>query len=111
MSCAFPYIKATTISRMLSASTRLPKQKFCSSEYIVGVDEGLLSQLCVGYCYVKALRNQTNHASTDENLSESDKQLLEAYGYDFADLSLKTVKKNIGLAVQAFRQAVEQATR
>lgn len=54
-----------------------------------------------GYSYIKALRNQINHASAEENLNEEQKNILAKYGYNFDDFSLKTVKANIEHAILA----------
>lgn len=54
-----------------------------------------------GYSYIKALRNQINHASAEENLNEEQKNILAKYGYNFDDFSLKTVKTNIENAILA----------
>ncbi|MDY2923893.1 MAG: TM1812 family CRISPR-associated protein, partial [Treponema sp.] len=54
-----------------------------------------------GYSYIKALRNQINHASAEENLNEEQKNILAKYGYNFDDFSLKTVKANIENAILA----------
>lgn len=54
-----------------------------------------------GYSYIKALRNQINHASAEENLNEEQKNILAKYGYNFDDFSLKNVKANIENAILA----------
>ena len=54
-----------------------------------------------GYSYIKALRNQINHASAEENLNEEQKNILAKYGYNFDDFSLKIVKANIENAILA----------
>ena len=54
------------------------------------------------YAYVKAVRNQSNHASAEENLSDEHKELLKKYGFNFDDNSLEIIKKNLELAAYAF---------
>ncbi len=60
-------------------------------------------RLCYGYLYVKSMRNLSNHASTDENLNEEQKEILASYGYDFSRSDLQTVKKNIQTALDAVK--------
>lgn len=54
------------------------------------------------YAYVKAVRNQSNHASAEENLSDEHKELLKKYGFNFDDNSVEIIKKNLELAAYAF---------
>lgn len=57
-----------------------------------------LANIFYGYIYVKAFRNQINHASSDENLTEEQKNFLENQGYSMK-IDLLTVKKNIEFAL------------
>ena len=58
-----------------------------------------LASIYYGYIYVKAFRNQINHASSDENLTEKQKEFLQDQGYSMK-IDLLTVKKNIEFALK-----------
>lgn len=67
-------------------------------EYCWNCSSIQLASIYYGYIYVKAFRNQINHASSDENLTEKQKEFLQDQGYSMK-IDLLTVKKNIELAL------------
>lgn len=67
-------------------------------EYCWNCSSIQLASIYYGYIYVKAFRNQINHASSDENLTEEQKNFLENLGYSMK-IDLLTVKKNIEFAL------------
>lgn len=67
----------------------------------------IMAKLLYGYVYVKSFRNQTNHALSDETLSEANKQVLAEQGYDFQDNKVETIKKNVNKALKAVEKAAK----
>lgn len=63
-----------------------------------------------GYLYVKSVRNTVNHASSEENLNEEQKQVLSKLGYDFSAYNFTIVKKNISKALNAIKNANVEET-
>lgn len=57
-----------------------------------------------GYLYAKSVRNSINHASSGENLGERQKEVLMKYSYDFQHFDVKTLKKNMKIALQAIEE-------
>lgn len=58
-----------------------------------------------GYIYVKALRNQTNHASSNENLSEKQKFILQDEGFNLSENTVSTVINNIRYSLDIIESA------
>ncbi len=54
-----------------------------------------IAQIYYGYIYAKAMRNLTNHASSDENLSEKQKKILEKKGFDLSKNTVEVITRNL----------------
>ena len=61
------------------------------------------AEVMYGYLYVKSVRNTVNHASSEENLNEEQKNVLSELGYDFTSYDFATVKKNISKALNTIK--------
>ena len=68
---------------------------YIPNSYVFRLDNESIANIYYGYIYAKALRNQTNHASSEENLTSEQKNVLSSKGYDFNTNDLKTACKNI----------------
>lgn len=70
------------------------RKGFVPKSYVFKVDNEIIAQIYYGYIYVKALRNQTNHASSEENLTKDQKDILSSEGYDLCKNNLETCCNN-----------------
>lgn len=64
-----------------------------------------IGDIMYAYLYVKSVRNTTNHASSEENLNEQQKEVLHKHGYDFTANDLKTIRKNVIHALDSIENA------
>lgn len=82
--------------------------EFDNPNYSILIDKKTFAKACYGYIYVKSVRNRTNHASSEDNLTEQQQCFLKNYGYDFTDYNLETVKKNLKIAIKAFKDCSDE---
>ena len=78
-----------------------------NEEYAIAVPYEKFAAVCYGYIYVKNVRNNINHASSDEKFTNAQRKILENYGYDFARYDLKTVRANIEKAINVFADCIK----
>lgn len=64
-----------------------------------------IGEIMYAYLYVKSVRNTANHASSEENLSEKQKNTLRDLGYDFEMNNLRTIRENIIHALESIENA------
>lgn len=66
-----------------------------------------IAQIYYGYIYAKAMRNLTNHASSDENLSDKQKKILEKKGFDLSKNTVEVITKNLDKSLALILQLEE----
>lgn len=71
--------------------------------FSISVTPKQLAEIMYGYIYAKALRNQCNHASTDENLTDAQKLILQSRGYITDNFSVADVTANLRRALDAVK--------
>lgn len=91
-----------TIARKLAYTNKIMQEGFKNSNYTSTISNSRLAKMFYGYIYVKSLRNQINHASSDEILSARQKKMLEPYGYDIHGNGIRSIRKNIELALREY---------
>ena len=78
---------------------------FIPESYVFKVDNERIAQIYYGYMYVKTLRNQTNHASSEEILTKDQKDALCSAGYSMSKNDLETSCDNVLHALMAVTSA------
>ncbi len=64
-----------------------------------------LQEVLYDYIYVKAIRNQINHASENENIRDSEKEFFIELGYEgIREFNLKNIKSDISRAVSRLEE-------
>lgn len=89
-------IKMNTYDKKIYTAESLSEIDFKSSVFKINVPREKLQKVLYDYIFAKALRNQINHASEDQNLNREQKErfkMLKHNQYDIDDLILENVKK------------------
>lgn len=100
--------KKTTIEKKFSAINNIKKGSFNSLNFKTNVSLQSLANVYYGYIYVKNIRNRTNHASSVENFTAEQKNILNKLGYNFEKYDLTTVKNNLWIAVKAVENCFDE---
>ena len=69
--------------------------KINNNNFVLKKSNKDIAQIYYGYIYAKAMRNLTNHASSDENLSEKQKKILEKKGFDLSKNTVEVITRNL----------------
>ncbi len=96
-----PIIEENKLVKKFSAVDRIMNGENINNRYKLNVSNYSLAMMLYGYLYIKAVRNQTNHASSEENLSDGQTDVLSKYGYNFTPHNLDTIKHNVNIALKA----------
>lgn len=98
--------KKDTISVKLTAIDQI-QQNGASDQfkYNEHLDWHWFTKVLYSYVYVKAIRNQINHASSEENLTQEDKEILRKQGLDCSTYSLSTICNNLQFLIDAVKKA------
>lgn len=98
----------STIQKKFDCISRWKTQTFQYFNFNVSSD--LFVKAMYGYLYMKIIRNHTNHASSEDTLTESQKDIFKQLGYKFETSSLKEIRQNIELALSSFKNcySIEQ---
>lgn len=99
--------KADSLTKKIMALQSLKEGTTHPQNLTMNIPSDQMAQICAGYLYVKAVRNQTNHASSKDSLTEECKKILTTYGYDFSNSALKTITRNIRHALQQILLSVQ----
>lgn len=99
----------TTLQKKFNALSKWDRQDH--KRFNIFVPSDILLKAMYGYVYIKAIRNQTNHASSDELLTNNQKEILKQYGYVFETGTLKEIRQNISNALDAFQNCFVQETK
>lgn len=103
----YPIIKLDkTTDKRLYAIREMTEGKYHNNDFGFRVSLQRMAEVCASYEYIRAFRNQTNHASNDENLTPENKQFLSQFGFDFSEVKLTVIRKNIELALNYVKQAI-----
>lgn len=101
--------KKETITNKLEAIARIQQsgapQQF---KYHENLNWQFFEKVLYAYVYVKAVRNQINHASSEENLTEADKQVLLSQGLDCNTHSLSTICENIRFLIENVKDSIKK---
>ena len=63
--------------------------------YVFHSTNEIIVSIYYGYMYAKSLRNQINHASSEDNLTAEQKKTLQRHGFDMAEPTVEIIKKNL----------------
>ena len=96
-----------TLANKFEAIEKMKNQGSANDDFCFKVTIDRIVSIYYAYIYAKALRNRINHASSEENLIDEQKSILEAEGYDFSAENLKIIAKNLRLAVNSIKVAEE----
>ncbi len=99
--------KADSLTKKIMTLHNLKEGTTHPQNLTMNIPSDQMAQICAGYLYVKAVRNQTNHASSKDSLTEECKKILTTYGYDFSNSALKTITRNIRHALQQILLSVQ----
>ena len=98
--------KKDTISVKLTAIEQIQQNgapdQFKYSEHL---DWQWFAKVLYSYVYVKAIRNQINHASSEEILTQEDKEIFLKQGLDCNTYSLSTICHNLQSVIDAVKNA------
>lgn len=75
--------KDTVLSKIefLKNFSELSEQR--KNEFEIKVDKEAMKRISMGYVFFKALRNEINHASDDENINEGNKKIFDENGFKY----------------------------
>lgn len=96
----------TTTDKRLCAIEEMASGQYENLDLGFRISLQRMAEVCASYEYIRAFRNQTNHASNDENLTPENKQFLSQFGFDFSEVKLTVIRKNIELALNYVKQAI-----
>lgn len=99
-------VKITTTEKKLKTIQNIKDGKWYNDNFSFAGVPSEIASIFYGYIYVKAFRNQINHASSDENLNNSQKQLFETLGYS-SSTNVLEVKKNIFMALETIENVIK----
>lgn len=94
--------------KKFSAINNIRKGNFNGLNFKTNVSLQSLADVYYGYLYVKNIRNKTNHASSEENFTPEQKNILNKLGYNFEKYDLATVKNNLWIAVKAVEKCLDE---
>ena len=70
-----------------------------------------LQKVLYDYIIAKALRNQINHASENENLNRKQKEYFKALGYDIDSLNASKVSNILKNSIERIKNLKEKETK
>lgn len=74
--------------------------------FTLGCSNIEIANIYYGYIYVKTLRNQINHASSNDVLTCEQRNILRDAGYSFEPANILSIQENIEKALQAIKVAI-----
>ncbi len=92
---------SSSTEKKFRAVENIERGNFHKKDFDISVEPKKLAEVYYGYLYVKNIRNQANHASSNEILNDSQKAVLKKYGYNFDEYTLKVVKENLYRAIRS----------
>lgn len=98
--------KPNTTEKKLRTIKKIESGKWYNENFSFVGTPSEIASIFYGYIYVKAFRNQINHASSDENLNNSQKKLFETLGYS-SSTNVLEVKKNISMALNTIEDVIK----
>lgn len=78
-----------------------------NDKYKLKVPLSQLEKMLYAYVYVKSIRNQINHASSEEKFTQEQKDFLSGLGFDFSDNTLKTLSHNLSNALKYYEKDIK----
>lgn len=72
-------------------------------EYTFQCDEEEFHNICISYIFFKAIRNEINHASEKENLTEEDKKYFNYLGFH-TDISVDDVIEDMKASIEQIKK-------
>ena len=70
-----------------------------------------IKMIMFDYIYVKAVRNQINHASSTENLSEVHKEVMKENKYELPEFSSDAIKDQINRSIKRITEAAKKCKK
>ncbi len=74
------------------------------SGYTYGADKRTIKNITAAYAFFKAVRNEINHASDNENLTDTQKKFFEKLGYKY-EMSVDTLARELNNAIEIIKAA------
>lgn len=75
--------KPQTIDKKIAFLSEFKENVADSQEYKINIELEELKKISTAYVYFKAIRNEINHASDSENLSETQKKFFKSAGFEY----------------------------
>ena len=90
-----------TFDKKLTAANNITEVLFCEKHpgSVLNISEEAIKKIMLDYIYVKAIRNQINHASSDENLKEHQKEDFTKQGYTVDNVTPDSIRKDLLKAI------------
>lgn len=92
--------KLETLEKKFRTIERLTQKTIDSSDFTAGIPVEDIKRIMLDYIYAKATRNQINHASEEENLTEDQKKKLVGYFCDDGESRVEEITRNLRRAVE-----------
>lgn len=64
-----------------------------------------VAKILISYVYAKSIRNKINHASSEANLDNSQKEYISEFGFDCSKDDLSTILRNLQSAVNILKES------
>lgn len=103
--------KKATLTKKLDAISQFEKSG-ASTDFTFAskLQMSKFVQVLYYYVYVKALRNQINHASSEDNLSDQDKMFLSTKGVDCSSCTMSVILKNLNSMMDSICSILQEKT-
>ena len=99
--------KQETTQKKFAGIQQISSGNWLNDDFFCTIDLHQMVNIFYGYIYVKALRNQVNHASSNENLTEEQKKILEQHGF-VSTIDIKSIQENLGKLLKSIEQEVKK---
>ena len=99
--------KQETTQKKFAGIQQISSGNWLNDDFFCTIDLHQMVNIFYGYIYVKALRNQVNHASSNENLTEEQKKILEQHGF-ISTIDIKSIQENLGKLLKSIEQEVKK---
>ena len=100
---------SSTFDKKIRTASNITENDCVSQNITINpkTDINVLRSILFDYIYVKAIRNQINHASDEENLTENQKNEFESRQYNVRDFSAVAIGETLKASIERIEKAAE----
>ena len=100
---------SSTFDKKIRTASNITENDCVSQNITINpkTDINVLRSILFDYIYVKAIRNQINHASDEENLTENQKNEFESRQYNVRDFSAEAIGETLKASIERIEKAAE----